>query len=59
VISVSAASAPNSRVTPRSSSAAPAPTEYRRCATLSMASVRTGWGGPLAPSLPQSDHTVG
>src|SRR3954468_24389831 len=61
VTSVSAASAPNSRVTPRSSSAAPAPTENRRCATLSMASVRTDWGSriALAPSLPQSDHAVG
>ena len=62
VTSVSAASAPNSRVTPRSSSAAPAPTENRRCATLSMAaSIRAGWGSRIAaaPSLPESDHAVG
>src|SRR5205807_44441 len=49
VTSVSAASAPNSRVTPRSSSAAPAPTTDRRCATLSMAaSIRSGRGGRVA-----------
>src|ERR1700754_233581 len=62
VTSVSAASAPNSRVTPRSSSAAPAPTADRRCATLSMAaSLRAGRGARVAaaPALPQPDHAVG
>src|SRR6185295_8628749 len=61
VTSVSAASAPNIRVTPRSSSAAPAPTANRRCATLSMAvSNRTGWGCvAAAPAFPESDHAVG
>src|SRR6266700_2748464 len=62
VTSVRAASAPNSRVTPRNSSAAPAPTAERRCATLSMAvaSTRTEIGGPGAgaPALPQADHAV-
>src|ERR1700754_1433329 len=53
VTSVNAASAPNSRVTPRSSSAAPAPTAERRCATLSMAAPSA-----LAPALPQADHAV-
>src|SRR3954451_6110062 len=62
VTSVSAASAPNIRVTPRSSSAAPAPTEYRRCATLSMPrSIRAGriTADAAAPLLPQPDHAVG
>src|SRR5947199_838919 len=62
VTSVSAASAPNSRVTPRSSSAAPAPTADRRCATLSMAaSIRAGRGGrgAAAPAFPEPDHAVG
>src|SRR6476619_2736074 len=62
VTSVSAASAPNIRVTPRNSSAAPAPTANRRCATLSMAvSIRAGWGGCVAaaPAFPESDHAVG
>src|SRR5690242_16628592 len=62
VTSVSAASAPNIRVTPRSSSAAPAPTAEMRWATLSMAttSVRTlfGPGDTAAPALPETDHTV-
>src|SRR5262245_36322365 len=65
VTSVSAASAPNSRVTPRSSSAAPAPTEESRCATLSMTapSAWAGGGAPgvslmSAPALPQADHAV-
>src|SRR5215216_2547252 len=62
VTSVSAASAPNIRVTPRSSSAAPAPTANRRCATLSMAaSIRASRGGRVAapPFLPEPDHAVG
>src|SRR5947208_2921216 len=59
VTSVSAASAPNIRVTPRSSSAAPAPTANRRWATLSMA-VSIGAGCvAAAPAFPESDHTVG
>src|SRR6266403_3618754 len=61
VTSVSAASAPNIRVTPRSSSAAPAPTANRRCAVLSMAvSIRPGRGAgaAAAPLLPEPDHTV-
>src|SRR6478672_1532760 len=61
VMSVSAASAPNSRVMPRSSRAAPAPTAERRCATLSMAaSVCAGCvGGAAAPAFPEADHAVG
>src|SRR4029450_5771726 len=62
VTSVSAASAPNIRVTPRNSSAAPAPTANRRCATLSMAaSISTGRGGRVAaaPFLPEPHHAVG
>ena len=62
VTSVSAASAPNIRVTPRSSSAAPAPTANRRWATLSMAaSIRPGRGAGVAaaPLLPEPDHAVG
>src|SRR5689334_15622585 len=62
VMSVSAASAPNSRVTPRSSSAAPAPTAERRWATLSMAApsaraicLRTM---APAPALPEADHAI-
>src|SRR5438874_7873321 len=61
VISVSAASAPNIRVTPRSSSAAPAPTANTRCATLSMAvSIRPdrGASNAAAPMLPEPDHAV-
>src|SRR6186713_775227 len=62
VTSVSAASAPNSRVTPRSSSAAPAPTAERRWATLSMAvsSARSicSRTPALAPALPQPDDAV-
>src|ERR1700756_47606 len=66
VTSVSAASAPNIRVTPRNSSAAPAPTAEMRWATLSMAatSARPSFGlvpGPgdtAAPALPETDHTV-
>src|SRR5437763_6051430 len=62
VTSVSAASAPNIRVTPRSSSAAPAPTANRRWATLSMAaSIRAGWSGRVAaaPAFPESNHAIG
>src|SRR6185503_3759112 len=62
VTSVSAASAPNIRVTPRNSSAAPAPTTERRWATLSMtaASVWTHLlpGGVPTPALPQADDAV-
>src|SRR6185295_7378721 len=62
VTSVSAASAPNSRVTPRSSSVAPAPTVEKRDAGLAMtvASARAfvGGGGAAAPPLPESDHAV-
>src|SRR6266478_2015053 len=62
VTSVSAASAPNIRVTPRSSSAAPAPITEMRSATLSMAatSARTGAGGlaAAAPALPEADHAI-
>src|SRR5215475_9512638 len=62
VTSVSAASAPNSRVTPRSSRAAPAPTADRRWATLSMAAASAlaacaGVRVP-APAFPQADHAV-
>src|SRR5580704_11354257 len=63
VTSVSAASAPNNRVTPRSSSALPAPTAERRCATLSMAAGPPGriYGAcsAPAPALPKSDHAIG
>src|ERR1700759_1312068 len=61
VTSVSAASAPNMRVTPRSSSAASAPIADRRCATLSMtaASACTGRGRRVAaPALPQANDTI-
>src|SRR5438552_1390757 len=61
VTSVSAASAPNSRVTPRNSSAAPVPTVERRCATLSMTvSARRDLlrPAPALPSLPESDDAV-
>src|SRR3954447_25806250 len=62
VISVKAASAPNSRVTPRSSSALAAPTAERRCATLSMAATsRCGvlrTLAAIAPALPQSGNAV-
>src|SRR5437899_10259103 len=62
VMSVSAASAPNSRVTPRKSSAAPAPTAERRGAALSMtaASARAGVSGgrAAAPSLPESNQAI-
>src|ERR1700737_1461556 len=61
VTSVSAASAPNSRVTPRNSSAAPAPTTERRCATLSMAisaRLRLSLLAPAAPAFPKSDNAV-
>src|ERR1700733_9360806 len=62
VTSVKAASAPNSRVTPRNSSAAPAPTAERRCATLSMAMVSAGLRrsqiAAAAPALPKPDDAV-
>src|SRR6516225_8307333 len=66
VTSVRAASAPNSRVTPRSSSAAPAPTAERRWATLSMtgslaamsAWALRAWSLELAPALPQPDDAI-
>src|SRR6266568_1422943 len=62
VTSVNAASAPNSRVTPRSSSAAPAPTAEKRGAALSMAvaSARAFVDGRhvAAPSLPEPDHAI-
>src|ERR1700757_3665307 len=60
VTSVSAASAPNIRVTPRNSSAAPAPTAERRWATLSMAAStapRLVLAMP-APAFPKTDHAV-
>src|ERR1043166_1095720 len=62
VTSVSAASAPNIRVTPRSSSAAPAPTAEMRCATLSMtvtpARTAIGLGDAAAPALPETNHAI-
>src|ERR1700722_4561707 len=60
VTSVSAASAPNNRVTPRNSSAAPAPTVERRCATLSMAviSARPWRCRRAPPAFPKSDDAV-
>src|ERR1700735_1247896 len=61
VTSVNAASAPNSRVTPRSSRAAPVPTADRRRATLSMAVASARLSGPAtaaAPALPKSDDAV-
>src|SRR4029077_19409328 len=62
VTSVSAANAPNSRVTPRNSSAAPAPTVERRCATLSTAAVSAGRRRsgfvPVAPAFPEPDDAV-
>src|SRR5262249_10209050 len=61
VTSVSAASAPNIRVTPRNSSAAPAPTAERRCATLSMAAVSQPTrpvSGVWPPAFPEPDHAV-
>src|SRR6476620_1773752 len=62
VTSVSAASAPNIRVTPRSSSAAPAATDEKRGAGLSMvlASARAlvGSGCAATRSLPEPDHAI-
>src|SRR4051794_36174413 len=60
VTSVNAASAPNSRVTPRNSSAAPAPTVERRCATLSMAIPGRGRRPrrSAAPALPKPDDAI-
>src|SRR5580658_899831 len=63
-MSVSAASAPNRRVTPRSSSAFAEPTVERRCATLSMAAA-CRWGarrtgpGAIAPARPEAKDAVG
>src|SRR6516225_249969 len=62
VTSLSAASAPNNRVTPRSSSAAPAPTTERRCAMLSMAMMPAcadQIGSAALPALPKPDHAIG
>src|SRR5579871_2092593 len=62
VMSVSAASAPKRRVTPRSSSALAAPTAERRWATLSMRAPAAPAGrGPSAvpPLLPETDDAVG
>src|ERR1700756_3796376 len=62
VTSVSAASAPNIRVTPRSSSAAAEPKADRRPATLSMtASPARGVRGAAAaaPALVEADDAVG
>src|SRR3984893_14954180 len=61
VTSVSAASAPKNRVTPRNSSAAPAPTAERRCATLSMtvsARLHLSLLVPTTPALPKPDDAV-
>src|SRR6202795_1276820 len=61
VTSIRAASAPNIRVTPRNSSAAPAPTVERRCATLSMtvsARLHLSLLAPAAPALPKPDDAV-
>src|ERR1700740_1949505 len=61
VTSVKAASAPNIRVPPRNSSAAPAPTAERRCATLSMAAVSLPTRPVSAappPTFPEPDHAV-
>src|SRR3569833_227165 len=59
VTSVSAANAPNMRVTPRSSSAAPAPIACNRCATLSMAHVSLLLRAIAAtPALPETDDTI-
>src|SRR3569833_3338163 len=59
VTSVSAANAPNMRVTPRSSSAAPAPIACNRCATLSMAHVSLLLRAIAAtPALPEPADTI-
>src|SRR5215470_17511334 len=62
VTSISAASAPNIRVTPRSSSAAVEPNAERRSATLSMAaSAQSCLRGPVAaaPAFIETDHAIG
>src|ERR1700757_2794727 len=63
VTSISAASAPNIRVTPRSSSAAFEPKAERRSATLSMAAPsarsRLRHAAAPAPALIKADHAVG
>src|ERR1700744_2188573 len=60
--SVRAASAPNSRVTPRSSSAAPEPTAEKRCSALAMALTSAGAALAVrrtaAPLLPEADHAI-
>src|SRR5438552_6910415 len=61
VTSVSAASAPNIRVTPRSSSAAAEPKADRRSATLSMtasAPPRVRGAAAAEPALVEADHAV-
>src|SRR5271166_1874327 len=60
VTSISAASAPNKRVTPRNSKAFPAPTVERRCATLSTAAAlrRRMALSAIAPARPKPDHPV-
>src|ERR1700728_368037 len=62
-MSVSAARAPNSRVTPRSSSALAEPTVERRCATLSMAAAcrwraRRSCPRAIAPARPETKDSV-
>src|SRR4029077_822918 len=62
-MSTKAARAPNSRVTPRNSSAFAEPTVERRCATLSMAAAGRlcAWrAGPraIAPAGPQTNDPV-
>src|SRR5579863_5893365 len=62
VTSMRAASAPNIRVTPRSSSAAPAPTAEMRWATLSMAFISApaapGPADAALPAFPQTDDAI-
>src|SRR6185295_15176056 len=62
VTSVSAASAPNIRVTPRNSSAAVEPNADSPPATLSMTAPARAAGGRLAmtaPAIVEADHTIG
>src|SRR5215218_10538422 len=58
VTSVSAASAPNIRVTPRSSSAAPAATDEKRGTALSTAMASALRCRFAPPPLPKSNHAV-
>src|SRR3954453_2663766 len=58
VTSVSAASAPNIRVTPRSSSAAPAATDEKRSVALPRAMAAAFHCRFASPAFPQSDHAV-